>query len=77
MKVLLATDGSESAEQAIRWFSRLPIAHGPSYEVMTVSSYQVYGMVPARVHVQFVLLESIRALDSFQRGSLRRSPQVA
>jgi len=67
MKVLLTTDGSESAEQAIRWFSSLPIAHSPSYEVLTVASYQVYGMVPARVHEEFVRLEKVHVSESFQR----------
>ncbi len=69
MKVLLTTDGSESAEDAIRWFSRLPIEHSVSYEVMTVSTYQVYGMVPAQVHDEFVRLESIHAFESFQRAA--------
>jgi nucleotide-binding universal stress UspA family protein len=68
MKVLLTTDGSESAERAIRWFSRLPIEHNSSYEVMTVSSYQPYGMVPSDVHDEFVRLESARALQAFQRA---------
>ncbi len=69
MKVLLTTDGSESAEQSIRWFSRLPIAHSRSYEIITVGSFQVYGMVPVEVHHEFVRLESVRALDSFQRAA--------
>ena len=69
MKILLATDGSESAEQAIRWFSRLPIAHGPSVEVLTVSSYQVYAVVPPKVHDELVRLESEHALESFQRAA--------
>ncbi len=69
MKVLLTTDGSESAEQCIRWFSRLPIAHSKSYEIIAVSNYQIYGMVSARVHDEFVRLESAHARDSFQRAS--------
>ena len=68
MKMLLTTDGSESAEQAIRWFSRLPIAHSASYEVLTVSSYQVYGVYPADIHEELVRLESAHALESFQRA---------
>jgi hypothetical protein len=68
MKVLLTTDGSESAEGAIRWFSRLPIAHSRSYEVMTVSAYQVYGMVPSEVHDELVRLESAHALEAYQRA---------
>jgi nucleotide-binding universal stress UspA family protein len=68
MKVLLTTDGSESAEQAIRWFSRMPFVHSPSYEVMTVSSYQAYGMVPSDVHDELVRLESAHALEAYQRA---------
>ncbi len=49
MKVLLTSDGSVTAEESIRWFSRLPIAHSQSYEVMTVSCYQVYGLVQPRL----------------------------
>lgn len=68
MRVLLTTDGSESAEQAIRWFSRLPIAHSRSYEIITVGNFQVYGMVPTTVHDEFVRLESAHAVDSFKRA---------
>lgn len=70
MKILLTTDGSDSAEQAIRWFARLPIEHSRSYEVMTVSSFQVYGMVSAKVHEEFVRLESAHAYEAFQRASM-------
>ena len=69
MRVLLTTDGSEAAEQAIRWFSRLPISHGLTYEVMTVSTYQVYGIVPVQVHNEFARLESVHALESFRRAA--------
>ena len=69
MKILLTTDGSKSAESAIRWFARLPIKHGGTYEVLTVSSYQVFGMVPAKVREEFVRLETIHASDSFARAA--------
>jgi len=36
MNILLATEGSEYAEQSIRWFSRLPLKHSQSYEIVTV-----------------------------------------
>ena len=68
MKTLLTTDGSQSAEQAIRWFSRLPIAHSESYEILTVSDYQNYGMVPIEVHEELLRLESAHAIESFQRA---------
>ena len=69
MKVLLTTDGSEFAEQSIRWFSRLPIAPSSTYEIITVGNYHVYGMVPASVHAEFVRLERAHALESFQRAA--------
>ncbi len=69
MKILLTSDGSQTAEESIRWFSRLPISHSPTYEILTVSSYQVYGMVPARIHDEFVRLEAAHAIDSFRRAS--------
>ena len=69
MKVLLTTDGSESAEQSIRWFSRLPITHSQSYEIVTVASYQVYGEVPAKIHEEFVRLDRIHTLESFKRAA--------
>lgn len=68
MKVLLTTDGSQSAEEAIRWYCHLPIAHNKCYEVMTVASYQVYGMVPTKVREEFVRLEQLHADESFQRA---------
>ncbi len=68
MKVLLTTDGSESAEKAIRWFSKLPISHSSSYEVMTVSSYIAYGLVPSDVHDELARLESAHALEAYQRA---------
>lgn len=69
MKVLLTTDGSESAEQSIRWFSRLPILHSRSYEIVTAASYQVFGMAPAEVHEEFFRLDRAYSLESFQRAA--------
>jgi nucleotide-binding universal stress UspA family protein len=69
MKVLLTTDGSQSAEQAIRWFSRFPLEHSASYEVMTVAHFHVYGVTPAAVFDETIRLESKHADESFQRAS--------
>ena len=69
MKVLLTTDGSSSAEQTIRWFSRLPVEHSASYEVMTVAHFHVYGVTPAAVFDETIRQESNHADESFQRAS--------
>ncbi len=69
MKVLLTTDGSKSAEQTIRWFSRFPLKHSTSYEILTVSNYHVYGVTPAAVFDETIRQESNHADESFQRAS--------
>ena len=69
MKVLLTTDGSSSAEQTIRWFSRFPVEHSASYEVMTVSNFHIYGVTPAAVFDETICQESKHADESFQRAS--------
>jgi len=69
MKVLLTTDGSSSAEQTIRWFSRSPVEHSTSYEVMTVSNFHIYGVTPAAVFDETICQESKHADESFQRAS--------
>jgi nucleotide-binding universal stress UspA family protein len=69
MKVLLTTDGSKSAEQTIRWFSRCPVKHSTSYEILTVSYYHVYGVTPAEVFDETIRQESNHADESFQRAS--------
>ena len=69
MKVLLTTDCSKSAEQTIRWFSRFPLKHSTSYEILTVSNYHVYGVTPAAVFDETIRQESNHADESFQRAS--------
>lgn len=69
MKVLMTTDGSSSAEQTIRWFSRFPVEHSALYEVMTVSNFHVYGVTPAAVFDETIRQESNYADESFKRAS--------
>jgi len=69
MKVLFTTDGSESAEQAIGWFSRLPRAHGVSCEVMTVVTRPAFGMMPNDVYDELIRLGRDRASQWFQQSA--------
>jgi hypothetical protein len=56
MKVVLATDGSPSAENAIRWFCHLPIPKSNSLEILTVSSYQAYDLSVVESYNEYCLL---------------------
>jgi len=69
MKVLLATDGSDYAEQSIRRFSLLPIKHSPSYEIVTVKSNQAYGLIHQDVYAELLRQEDARASESFKRAA--------
>jgi nucleotide-binding universal stress UspA family protein len=69
MKVLFATDGSESAEQSIRWFSRMPIAHNAACEVITVVTTPAFGMMPDDVYDGLMRLARKRASGWFQRAA--------
>ncbi|MCY2976941.1 MAG: universal stress protein [Planctomycetota bacterium] len=68
MKVLFATDGSESAEQSIRWFSRMPIAHNATCEVITVATTPAFGVMPDDVYEGLMRLARTRASEWFQRA---------
>ncbi len=69
MKVLFATDGSESAEQSIRWFSRMPLAPNATCEVITIATTPAFGMMPDDVYDGLMQLARTRASEWFQRAA--------
>jgi nucleotide-binding universal stress UspA family protein len=70
MKVLFATDGSQSAEQSIRWFSRMPFARHANCEVITVATAPSFGMMPNDVYEELIRLAKERASEWFQRAAV-------
>lgn len=69
MKVILTTDGSQAAEQAIRWFSQLPIHGEESYVVLTVVTPPVYGMVPGDIQDELCRLGNEYSGNAFHRAA--------
>jgi nucleotide-binding universal stress UspA family protein len=69
MKIILSTDGSEASEQAIRWFSQLPIHGEHVYPIVTVASHQVYGLVTGDVREEFRRIERAQTIQNFERAA--------
>ena len=69
MKVILTTDGSDAAEQAIRWFSQLPIHGEECYEVLTVVGPPIYGIVPGDIQDEICRLGNEYAENAFHRAA--------
>jgi len=67
MKVILTTDGSTNAEQAIRWFSRLPVCRKSELTVVTVSGQAATSIYAAELDEELGRREKENADQAFKR----------
>jgi nucleotide-binding universal stress UspA family protein len=70
MKVLIATDGSELAEKAIRWFARMPFARDAVCEVISVAMRPAFGVMPDDVYDELLSAARAKASKWCQQASL-------
>ncbi len=68
MKVLLATDGSEHADAAIRCVSSIPGAQAWDFKLAAVQLSMVVGMYDELTHAMLLEGESARAQGALDRG---------
>lgn len=67
MKVILTSDGSANAEQAIRWFSHLPVCRNSDLTVVTVSGQAVTSIYAAELDEELGRREKENAELAFKR----------
>ncbi len=79
MKVLLTSDGSNSAQDAIAWFSQMPLHREDELQVVTVTGQHVNDFLSAEIYEEFRKLEHENALKSFERAAaiLKKSGRTA
>jgi nucleotide-binding universal stress UspA family protein len=68
MKVILTTDGSSNAEQAIRWFSRLPVCRESELNIVTVSGQAAVSIYAAELDEELGRREKQNADQAFKRA---------
>lgn len=75
MKVLLTSDGSKQSEQAIRWFSQLPLSSDNTLELITVGSYQAFDESVLELYDEYQQWVRKNASEAFQRAQSILSTQ--
>jgi nucleotide-binding universal stress UspA family protein len=69
MKIILATDGSGSAENAIRWFSHLPVCRDSQLMVVTVAGRAATSIYSAELDEELGRREKESAERAFTRAA--------
>jgi len=69
MKVVLTTDGSANAEQAIRWFSRLPACQESELFVVTVEGQAANSIYTPELNLQLGRQEKENAEQAFKQAN--------
>lgn len=69
MKVVLATDGSGNAENAIRWFSHLPVCRNSQLSIVTVAGRAATSIYSAELDEELGRRETESAERAFTRAA--------